>query len=214
MVTLHSCEPHFVRCLVPNTHKKPGEMEPRLIMHQLTCNGVLEGIRICLRGFPNKMLYNDFKMRYACLGHAEVNSSSDNKVSAYALLDKIEFSRDRYRLGHTLIFFRAGGLAYLEEARDSIGTMWLRKFQGEALKYIRKKVFVKKTTQRELIKVAQRQFRKFFKIRDWPWFIIIQKTKPLIGVPDRTAELKVKSLFLGKSPQDKKNIFILSLLRC
>ena len=130
------------------------------------------------------------------------------------MLDKIEFSRDRYRLGHTLIFFRAGGLAYLEEARDSIGTMWLRKFQGEALKYIRKKVFVKKTTQRELIKVAQRQFRKFFKIRDWPWFIIIQKTKPLIGVPDRTAELKVKSLFLGKSPQDKKNIFILSLLRC
>merc|ERR1712128_363320 len=68
MTTLHNCAPHFVRCLVPSTHKKPGDVEPPLIMHQLTCNGVLEGVRICMRGFPNRMLYPDFKMRYAILG--------------------------------------------------------------------------------------------------------------------------------------------------
>ena len=84
MVTLHSCEPHFVRCLVPNTHKKPGDVEPPLIMSQLTCNGVLEGIRICMRGFPNRMLYPDFKSRYAVLGAAEINSSADNKTASYA----------------------------------------------------------------------------------------------------------------------------------
>merc|ERR1719325_277070 len=106
MTTLHNCEPHFVRCLVPNTHKKPGEVEPPLIMHQLTCNGVLEGIRICMRGFPNRMLYPDYKMRYACLGQAEIASSSDNKTATYALMDKINFDRQRYRLGHTIVFSR------------------------------------------------------------------------------------------------------------
>merc|ERR1719500_1349036 len=126
MTTLYSCEPHFVRCLVPNNHKKPGEVEPPLIMHQLTCNGVLEGIRICMRGFPNRMYYKDFRARYAILGEKEIASSSDNKESAYALLDKIEFSRERYRLGHTMVFFRAGALALLEEKRDDIVNLLIR----------------------------------------------------------------------------------------
>merc|ERR550519_958550 len=137
MTTLYSCEPHFVRCLVPNNHKKPGEVEPPLIMHQLTCNGVLEGIRICMRGFPNTMMYKDYKARYAILGEAEINSSEDNKVATYALMDKIDFSRERYRLGHTMVFFRAGALGLLEEHRDSIVNRLIRYLQGEALKHIR-----------------------------------------------------------------------------
>merc|ERR1712079_693047 len=191
MTTLHSCEPHFVRCLVPNTHKKPGEVEPPLIMHQLTCNGVLEGIRICMRGFPNRMLYPDFKMRYACLGQAEIASSSDNKTAVYALMDKISFSRDRYRLGHTLVFFRAGALAGLEEARDDLVIKWVRMIQGEVFKRIRGSVYEKKRDQRELITVAQRNFRKYMSMREWGWFVIIQKTRPLIGMPNPEEELRL-----------------------
>jgi len=191
MATLHSCEPHFVRCLVPNTHKKPGEVEPPLIMHQLTCNGVLEGIRICMRGFPNRMLYPDFKMRYAVLGQEEIVSSSDNKVATYALMDKIDFPRERYRLGHTLVFFRAGALAFLEEKRDDIVLRLLRNLQGEVFRRIRGQVYQKKFDQRELIKVGQRQFRKYMAMRDWGWFVIIQKTRPLIGRPDPNEELKM-----------------------
>merc|ERR1719147_262070 len=191
MTTLHSCEPHFVRCLVPNTHKKPGEVEPPLIMHQLTCNGVLEGIRICMRGFPNRMLYPDFKMRYACLGQKEIASSSDNKTATYALMDKIEFPRERYRLGHTLVFFRAGALAKLEENRDELVIKWLRFLQGEVYKRVKNVKFGKKRDQRELIKVAQRNFRKYMALRDWGWFVIIQKTRPLVGRPDPNEELRL-----------------------
>merc|ERR1719186_1815313 len=191
MTTLHSCEPHFVRCLVPNTHKKPGDVEPPLIMHQLTCNGVLEGIRICMRGFPNRMMYPDFKARYAILGAAEIASSGDNKTAVYALMDKIEFSRDRYRLGHTLVFFRAGALAFLEEKRDDIVIKLLRMIQGQAYKHIKSKTYVKRRDQRELIKVCQRNFRKYMALRDWGWFVIIQKTRPLIGMPNPEEELRL-----------------------
>merc|ERR1712165_505581 len=191
MTPLYSCEPHFVRCLVPNTHKEPGEVECPLIMHQLTCNGVLEGIRICMRGFPNRMLYPDFKLRYSCLGENEIASSSDNKTATYALMDKIEFSRDRFRLGHTKVFFRAGALAGLEEARDGIVLKLVRWLQGEIFGIIKRKVYNKKADQRNLMKCIQRNFRKYMQLRNWGWFIIIQKTRPLIGQVNIEEELRL-----------------------
>merc|ERR1719394_1133310 len=160
-------------------------------MHQLTCNGVLEGIRICMRGFPNRMLYPDFKMRYSCLGQAEIASSSDNKTAVWALMDKIGFDRERYRLGHTLVFFRAGSLGALEEERDKLVIKWVRMIQGEVLKRVRGRVYQKKFDQRELIKVGQRNFRKYLASRDWGWFVLIQKTRGLIGLPNLEEELRL-----------------------
>jgi len=191
MHTLHSTEPHFIRCIVPNTHKKPLEVEPPLIMHQLTCNGVLEGIRICMRGFPNRMLYPDYKGRYQILGAAEIANAADNKTGVYALMDKIEFPREKYKLGHTKVFFRAGALAALEEARDNIVLKLVRWLQGECYGHIKRKDFVKKRDQRELMKVIQRNFRKYMSLRNWGWFIIIQKTKPLIGQVNIEEELRL-----------------------
>merc|ERR1719288_113705 len=191
MGTLHATEPHFIRCIVPNTHKQPLVVETELIMHQLTCNGVLEGIRVCMLGFPNRMLYPDFKSRYAILGAKEIASSSDNKVAVFALMDKIQFPREKFQLGHTKVFFRAGALAGLEEARDEIVVKLVRWLQGEVLKRIRGAVYKKKYDQRELIKVIQRNFKKYASMRDWVWFIIIQKTRPLIGQVNLEQELAI-----------------------
>ena len=66
----------------------------------------------------------------------------------------------------------------------------MRFIQGEALKRIRGAVYQKKYDQRELIKVGQRNFRKFLGMRDWGWFIIIQKTRGLIGLPNPQEELE------------------------
>merc|ERR1712172_210888 len=191
MGILHSTEPHFIRCIVPNTHKQPLMVETVLIMQQLTCNGVLEGIRVCMLGFPNRMLYPDYKARYAILGAKEIASSSDNKVAVNALMAKVEFPTAKFQLGHTKVFFRAGALAALEEARDGVVLKLVRWMQGQCYGHIRRGAYQKKCDQRELMKVCQRNFRKYQGLRDWGWFIIIQKTKALIGRVDLEAELKI-----------------------
>merc|ERR1712050_548392 len=63
--------------------------------------------------------------------------------------------------------------------------------QGQVYKHIKNKIFEKKRDQRELIKVAQRNFRKYMALRDWGWFVIIQKTRPLIGMPNPEEELRL-----------------------
>merc|ERR1719330_994289 len=191
MSILHATEPHFIRCIVPNTHKQPLVVETELIMQQLTCNGVLEGIRVCMLGFPNRMLYPDYKSRYAILGAKEIASSSDQKVAVRALMEKIAFPVEKYQLGHTKVFFRAGALAYLEELRDGIVLKLVRWMQGQCYGVIRRKVYNIKNDQRELMKVIQRNFRKFMSMREWGWFIIIQKTRPLIGQIDLAEELLI-----------------------
>merc|ERR1711997_478228 len=191
MATLNITEPHFIRCIVPNTHKKPLETETPLIMHQLTCNGVLEGIRVCMLGFPNRMLYRDYKMRYMILGAEHLAKASNDKEGVKNLMEAISFEAEKYRCGHTMVFFRAGALAALEEARDGIVLKLVRWLQGEVYGRVKRREFQKKSDQRELMKVIQRNFRKYMTLRTWGWFIIIQKTKPLIGQVNLEDELRM-----------------------
>merc|ERR1711936_451956 len=189
MATLNITEPHFIRCIVPNTHKKPLETETPLIMHQLTCNGVLEGIRVCMLGFPNRMLYADYKARYMVLGAELLATAANDKDGVVGLMAKINFEAEKFRCGHTMVFFRAGALAALEEARDGIVLKLVRWMQGQAFGRIRRKAYQKKADQRELMKVIQRNFRKYMVLRSWGWFIIIQKTRPLVGQLNPEQEL-------------------------
>ena len=109
MNTLYATEPHFIRCIVPNGEKKPGEIDPAMVIHQLTCNGVLEGIRICMRGFPNRMGYKEFSTRYTILQAGPVATAGTKDLKEISkIICKGSIDGERYRIGHSKIFFRAG----------------------------------------------------------------------------------------------------------
>uniref|UniRef100_A0A8C0IHQ7 MYSS protein n=1 Tax=Bubo bubo TaxID=30461 RepID=A0A8C0IHQ7_BUBBB len=120
MTNLRSTHPHFVRCIIPNETKTPGAMEHELVLHQLRCNGVLEGIRICRKGFPSRVLYADFKQRYKVLNASAIPEGQfiDSKKASEKLLGSIDVDHTQYKFGHTKVFFKAGLLGLLEEMRD------------------------------------------------------------------------------------------------
>lgn len=81
-----------------------------MVLHQLKCNGVLEGIRICRRGYPNRMPFTEFIHRYKLLAGNEFNkNSSDSPRNACEILcELLEIDEDRYQIGKTKVFCRVG----------------------------------------------------------------------------------------------------------
>merc|ERR1711881_210768 len=69
-----------------------------------------------------------------------------------------------------------------------MGVRWM---QGEVFGRIKRKSYQIKADQRTLMEVIQRNFRKYMTLRTWGWFIIIQKTKPLIGQINLEDELRM-----------------------
>ena len=178
MTTLYKTEPHFIRCVVPNTHKQPGGVEPGLIMHQYQCNGVLAGIAICRKGFPNKMMYPEFKARYNILAAKLVAKAKNDKAAAGAVLDTIKLEKEKFRLGHTKVFFRAGILGFMEEVReDKIGEVlsWL---QAGARGKASRMQFKKLQDQKLALYCCQRTIRNYYIGKTWLWWQIWMAIKP------------------------------------
>merc|ERR1719290_34577 len=178
MTTLYKTEPHFIRCVVPNTHKQPGGVEPDLVMHQYKCNGVLAGIAICRKGFPNKMLYPEFKARYNILAAAAVAKAKNDKAAAGVVMDVVKMDKEKFRLGHTKVFFRAGILGKMEENReDRIGSVlaWL---QSGARGKASRMAFKKLQDQKMALYSCQRAIRMYMVAKTWLWMQIWLSIKP------------------------------------
>ncbi|XP_074106344.1 myosin heavy chain isoform X9 [Cotesia typhae] len=196
MTTLRATQPHFVRCIIPNEMKQAGVIDSHLVMHQLTCNGVLEGIRICRKGFPNRMMYPDFKLRYKILCAKAVKNGMDPKKATELILDTIELDQDQFRFGATKVFFRAGVLGQMEELRDERLSKIVSWMQAYMRGYLARKDFKKLQEQRLALQVVQRNLRRYLKLRTWPWWKLWQKIKPMLNatrIEDELAELQERA---------------------
>ena len=193
MNTLKQTHPHFVRCIIPNEIKTGGVLDPHLVMHQLKCNGVLEGIRICRKGFPNRMMYAEFKQRYSILApNAVPKGFVDATKATGSILKDIALGEDLFRLGHTKVFFRAGVLGHLEDLRDSAISKIICMLQAHIRMYIMKKAYKVMLDQRLALSVLQRNIKAYLSLRNWAWWKLYTKVKPLLSVARQEDELKAR----------------------
>ncbi|KAM9222242.1 myosin heavy chain, skeletal muscle, adult [Leptosomus discolor] len=191
MANLRSTHPHFVRCIIPNETKTPGAMEHELVLHQLRCNGVLEGIRICRKGFPSRVLYADFKQRYRVLNASAIPEGQfmDSKKASEKLLGSIDVDHTQYRFGHTKVFFKAGLLGLLEEMRDDKLAEIITRTQARCRGFLMRVEYRRMVERRESIFCIQYNVRAFMNVKHWPWMKLFFKIKPLLKSAESEKEM-------------------------
>ncbi|XP_059203908.1 myosin-11-like isoform X2 [Centropristis striata] len=193
MTTLHNTQPNFVRCIIPNHEKRAGKMDSNLVLEQLRCNGVLEGIRICRQGFPNRIVFQEFRQRYEILAaNAIPKGFMDGKQACCLMVKHLDLDPNLFRIGQSKMFFRTGVLAQLEEERDLKLTVIIIAFQAQARGFLARKAFSKRQQQLTAMKVIQRNCACYLKLKNWQWWRLFTKVKPLLQVTRQEEEMGQK----------------------
>ncbi|KAF8779983.1 hypothetical protein HU200_002258 [Digitaria exilis] len=141
METLNSTEPHYVRCVKPNSANQPQLFENQSVLHQLRCGGVLEAVRISLAGYPTRRTYAEFVDRFAVLVPELMIGSYNERTLTKGILEKM--SLDNFQLGRTKVFLRAGQIAILDMRRAEVLDNAARHIQGRFRTFITRKEYVK-----------------------------------------------------------------------
>ncbi|XP_056252607.1 unconventional myosin-XVIIIa-like isoform X3 [Seriola aureovittata] len=202
---------HFVHCLLPKADAlkalsgslyKGGECEAQgesgdpglmqldvaLLRAQLRGSKLLDSLRIYRQGYPDHMVFSEFRRRFDVLAphltkkHGRNYIVKDERRAVEELLESLDLEKSSYHMGLSRLFFRAGTLAKLEEQRDEQTKRNLTLFQAACRGYLARQAFKKRKIQDLAIRCIQKNIQKNRGVKDWQWWKLFTTVQPLIKV--------------------------------
>ncbi|XP_062274699.1 unconventional myosin-XVIIIa-like isoform X1 [Scomber scombrus] len=196
---------HFVHCLLPKAEAVGGGGEPRvthgespdsglmtldvgLLRAQLRGSKLLDALRIYRQGYPDHMVFSEFRRRFDVLAphltkkHGRHYIVTDEKRAVEELLESLELEKSSYHMGLSRVFFRAGTLSRLEEQRDVQTRRNISLFQAACRGYLARQAFKKRKIQDLAIRCIQKNIKKNRGVKGWPWWKVFTTVRPLIEV--------------------------------
>ncbi|NXM14075.1 MY18A protein, partial [Ploceus nigricollis] len=196
---------HFVHCFLP---KAGGGGDPQavpcrrgggselelpagdmpLLRAQLRGSRLLDALRMYRQGYPDHMVFAEFRRRFDVLAphltkkHGRNYIVVDEKRAVEELLESLDLEKSSYHMGLSRVFFRAGSLARLEEQRDTQTSRNITLFQAACRGFLARQHFKKRKIQDLAIRCVQKNIKKNKGVKDWPWWKLFTTVRPLIEV--------------------------------
>lgn len=215
--TIKRSKMHFVHCFLPVAEGWPGEprsassrrvsssseldlppgdpceagllqLDVSLLRAQLRGSRLLDAIRMYRQGYPDHMVFSEFRRRFDVLAphltkkHGRNYIMVDEKRAVEELLESLDLEKSSCCMGLSRVFFRAGTLARLEEQRDEETSRHLTLFQAACRGYLARQHFKKRKIQDLAIRCVQKNIKKNKGVKDWPWWKLFTTVRPLIQV--------------------------------
>uniref|UniRef100_A0A8C1A3X3 Myosin XVIIIAb n=1 Tax=Cyprinus carpio carpio TaxID=630221 RepID=A0A8C1A3X3_CYPCA len=213
--TVRRSRVHFVHCLLPKAETSAGDLKVLggpssrsgeidahgescdnglmqldvcLLRAQLRGSKLLDALRIYRQGYPDHLVFSEFRRRFDVLTphltkkHGRNYIVTDERRAVEELLESLELEKSSYHMGLSRVFFRAGVLAKLEENRDIQTRRNITLFQAACRGYLARQAFKKRKIQDLAIRCIQKNIKKNRGVKGWPWWKLFTTVRPLIEV--------------------------------
>ncbi|VDD86871.1 unnamed protein product [Enterobius vermicularis] len=180
---LEETQPHFVRCIVPNDLKQSAVFDGPLILNQLSCNGILEALRICRNGYPEKLSFAEFRNRYSIIATSDSTDVDDRNV-VEAMLQTLQqkeiLKENQFQMGQTKVYFKHSVLHNLEKLREIALSDVIVQLQSACRFYLARLHYLSLNEKRLAILTIQQNVLAWIQMQNSRWVQLYFHLKPLI----------------------------------
>ncbi|TDH67104.1 hypothetical protein CCR75_007928 [Bremia lactucae] len=115
--TLDATRCNFIRCIKPNAMMRVGMFDPRYVVGQLRCQGIMQTAQVLKVGLPTRVSYSELVGAYKKFMPSDAQrlfANQSDPTLITAILWAFQVPMDAYKLGITKLFFKAGKIAVLD----------------------------------------------------------------------------------------------------
>uniref|UniRef100_A0A7E4ZSW7 Myosin-XVIIIa n=1 Tax=Panagrellus redivivus TaxID=6233 RepID=A0A7E4ZSW7_PANRE len=156
------------------------------VRSQLQSILLIDSVRACNRGYPERMPFRDFRRHFQCLIQSSnspknLQEALDDRGAVKKILDQMGIDEHRYRLGISQVLLRSDILVELEGKRDLQLSGFIVSLQRQCRQKLAQQWLNKRRIQEMAIRCIQKNGLLYLNVRGWPWWKLYTRVKPLLG---------------------------------